>query len=319
VIPFEPQTPAVRDLLWAVAGPSLLKPSELFPELFLTAEQGGWFRDLDSDPRDLLHFLNERGMPAETKALGKYFEALWEFWIRSKHKAKVFYSGLKILNHPTPSVLGELDLLFSPGMMGAHIEHWELAVKYYLCTASSPEEADNTAHYYGMLLKDRLDKKLKLLSEKQLKICRDPQTLSLLRSLGLEVPVSRGIIRGRLFYPWNWQVPPVLPKEVNPLHLRGLWCRVSDLAAFAESVSSGHEERWLVLPRHQWIPPTQAHDSEALWLRKPFLEQFLDHPEYLSRRGRMLARLEKGSSTLWWETHRVIVVGDQWGPAGNTE
>ena len=113
--------------------------------------------------------------------------------------------------------IGELDLL-----VGAkQLEHWELAVKLYLCVG----DQDDPFHWIGPSLRDRLGIKRDHLRQQQLAHTKDPVIGAwLAERYGQPVRQIRAIIKGWGFYPYDdWSSGVKPPQFLNPMHLRGWW------------------------------------------------------------------------------------------------
>ena len=215
-------TSEVRDLAGVMDSPCLLAPlrpqilSDVDCQAQLDRCEGALLR-LDQDPRPLLEWLES--MPGSV-LLGRYFEALLGFWIRYLVGASRMEASFKILRER--QVIGELDFVFEPPGT-EKLLHWEAAVKFYLCTASTPEGGRRADAFLGTMTKDRLDKKLAKLFDQQLEMPHGPEGRKQLQAAGYEQsPESRLFMKGALFYPAerDWRHHPH-PPEVSPGHLRG--------------------------------------------------------------------------------------------------
>jgi hypothetical protein len=268
----------VRDLEWVIRSPSLLS-SALAVELPWTEK----FERLRKDSQPLRDFLNSR--PSSGR-LGNWFEALVGYALRESESEPIdWISGVAI--REASHTQGELDLIFRPQSQLLGFEHWELAVKFYLCIARSPCEAHRLESYVGQALLDRLDLKLSHLIEKQLPLARTAQARAHLESLGFRgEPVSRLFMKGRLFYPRSWNPSEVrLPEAISPAHERGWW-----MAWNAEEfLGWAGDARWVILPKKRWLGRVET-DVEPQSSRE--VAETLDEHFRTSRNAIQLARLQ---------------------------
>lgn len=249
------QHAAVRDLAWALASPPLLAPpaqrvgpgdrlrwlnSAWAGRAFRASEE--WLAALDRHPAPLLDALGRRGDPR----LGNYFEALLAFWLA--WPGNPLY---RLVRHNLPvrannRTLGELDFLVEDRQSG-ELQHWEVAVKFYLGVAPGGV----LANWIGPGLKDRLDLKVAHLLQHQLLLTRTPEGTGLLRHLGLPPPSPVCLLKGRLFYPPRADIAGWAPVAATPDHLRSWWMPQADFAtAYHDS-----DLHWLALPKAHWLTP----------------------------------------------------------------
>lgn len=233
-------TPAqMRDLTWLIQAPSLLSASKFQTQELLPTLPTA-FRSWESP---------------QTFKLGRYFESLVAQYIQQGLRADRFYSSV-VLNRGS-ATLGELDLVFTTPDQPNVTQHWEIAVKFYLCQISggSTELAD----FVGPQGRDRLDLKITKLVHHQLPLAQTPEAGQWFHSHSLpETVASSLLVKGTLFYPYagDWQTPQH-PEDISPSHSRGWW---------AETFPSERVEKdslWVVLPKLQWLSPV-APDAELV-------------------------------------------------------
>lgn len=248
------QHTAVRDLDWALSSPPLLTaPSREIRWLDSTwsrqvhAESRDWLAALDRDPSPLLAALATRRDPR----LGSYFEGLLAFWLAWPENPHYRLVGRNLAVREGRRTLGELDFLVQDRDSG-ELQHWEVAVKFYLGTA--PGGAHE--HWQGPGLKDRLDLKVRHLIAQQLRLGERPETRRLLRQTGLPDHPPRPVclLKGRLFYPPGASLADWAPRHAAPDHLHGWWMPWDTfLAHYADSPL-----RWQPLPREHWLTPVKG-------------------------------------------------------------
>ena len=231
----------LRHLYWVINSPSLL------------SQESAELKKVRGE--NLLKLLDQ-GFLLKLKSgrLGDYFEQLVVYWLKDQLKLEPLFSGVPIRT-PDQKTLGELDILFKNG---EQFEHWEVAVKFYMCIAPSPEEAKGLNEFVGQALKDRLDIKLDHLLRHQLPLAHSSLALDKLRSLGITEPFeSKIFMKGRLFYPLSWDWKHILgPSEVSTNHDRGWWISWNSHQGEHQLPSSNEKNiRWLLLPKHSWLRP----------------------------------------------------------------
>jgi hypothetical protein len=196
--------------------------------------------------------------------------------------------------------VGELDFVFE---RVGRVEHWEAAVKFYLCTAESGATV-GTQDFLGPMGKDRLDLKISKLFDHQLALPARPEARATLEAQGFLGPIrSRAIVKGALFYPVrsDWRAHPH-PTEVSPGHSRGWWSRGFDAGAFPA------DSRWVELPRLRWLSPFIGEGSPIT--HSGMRDYCRSHFE-MERRALMLARVRR-EGDLWVEIDRGVVVHSDW-------
>jgi hypothetical protein len=234
------------------------------------------------------------------------FEALLEAWFRFQYSPEVLLRNVRVPRTPRET-LGELDLVFAPGSDGAPADHWELSVKFYLCMAAAPEAAERESAFVGLMLRDRLDLKLRQLREKQVPLGQHPLALATLAERGVPAPRSRALVKGMLFYPVAWKQEAVqLPSSVHPGHRRGSWCLASELQEVEERFAPGASlAAWYPLPKERWLVSPQGVSPGALVSRR-------EVPSCLRAGAGMFSLLAQEKGGAFRELRRVVVVEESW-------
>ncbi|OTG83820.1 DUF1853 family protein [Acinetobacter sp. ANC 4648] len=249
---FEPwfayQHPIVRQLAFAIASPNIIRsiPNELdlkydfqlHPDHFWQDQFGHYqtrLLELDQNPQVLLDFLAR----LKSTRLGLRFEHLIWFWLCDEK-----YHHYRLLGHSIQIIagkntLGELDfLLFNK--QSQKIEHWEVALKFYLA------EADlSLKHWYGLNRSDTLSRKLHHFSHQQFQF-----------ESALEHRIEQRftILKGQLYLPRHPDLTPkIQPDWMNNSRRLGTW---------------GHQiqAEFYCLQRQEWICPHVIESSSpARW------------------------------------------------------
>ncbi len=188
--------PVVRDLAWALASPNLLQVSQQAPD-------NDWYRqlldeyqprlfELDAAP-ELLH-----AHCRTYRRLGLYFEALWHFFLLDHHRFQLLaYNWQQVVDGTT---LGAFDFIVWD-RASQRIEHWELAVKFYLIS----DPGAPYGHGCGINPRDKLRHKVEHMLHHQLRLSQHPTIRERLGQLKIMPQKTRMILKGRLYYPSGCQ------------------------------------------------------------------------------------------------------------------
>ena len=231
--------PHVRALAWLLDGPDLLDPASalwhgriatLGPLRRSTAE---WLAALQADPAPLDAALG----PRFYSRLGLYAEKLMAFYF--EQQGQLVAHGLQVRASRNDTV-GEFDFLLRSG---ATLLHWEFATKFYLLEGGLADPGLN--RLVGPNLADTLGAKMRKILEKQLALGEHPAAQSLLPQA---IDGAQALLRGWLFYA-DGAVQPLA--GIAPDHCHGFWCRL-------EQAADVRGERFVILPRLQWLAPFKA-------------------------------------------------------------
>ena len=299
------QTSAVRDLAWALEGPSLIDgaAAEILGRFVSDAELQAKLKKalprllaLDREPRVLEEFV---AVHRENNRLGNYFESLLAFSLENLLEARDLRFRIPIRD--ARRTLGELDFVFRDEASGEW-EHWEATVKFYLRTGS------DLASCYGIDPTDNLHLKLRRTLDHQLTLPGRPETQAILARYGVPLLRSRALMKGILFDP---KPDPLrapldlgpLPPPIAPGRARGWWARAGEV--WWETME--RESYWVVLPKYRWLSPIRTSSREELLKGETLIENLLLHfGEGTS--PQMLARMEHRNDA-WHEVERGLVVG----------
>ncbi|MCW7539096.1 DUF1853 family protein [Aquabacterium sp. A7-Y] len=302
---------ALADLAWLLLSPPLLAdgcfsaPVQAF-DADERAAITTWLDGLRTEPAPLLDFLQHAGAVAPPRLpLGRHAERLLEFFLRHGPTHRLVVANLPLRHAPgaLPGIdhttRGEIDFLLEDAR-GRPL-HWELAVKFFLCTAEG--ETARADDFVGPDRAETLPGKLDKLFGRQLKH-RPP------------VPWDQrgwqpaAYTRGWMFYRHD-RPPPCCPL-LSHAHLRGGWLEWQEL----DRLPAGHYER---VPRSRWMAAARLDADDPAPLPRQALAAHLEGlwaapPPPGARRwptAQLLARLEPDPQG-WHETGRWFVVPQGW-------
>lgn len=304
--------PAVRDLCWVMASPSLITASDAVSDddcLSIAGDGSDWLRQQDKQPASLQRWIDRH----RSARLGYYFEQLVAYWLCQRIAPGRVKSHVRVFRDKR--VLGEYDFLFR--RLGAeNIEHWETAVKFYL----RYRDVEGKFHWLGPNTNDTLDKKLSRLINHQLKLSDFPEARPVLRDAARELSQydgfpdieSKAFVKGYLFYPSteDWRQPASLHPAAAPGHLRGWWTRMNEL--FIPGGEPG--VRYRLLPRLCWLAPRSesADQDGTLLLDNARFHEVIENHFERAYRPILAAVLAQDSDGYWRERSRGFVVSSGW-------
>ena len=229
----------IADLNWCVTSPGVfcLNATEvIWPNDEWFATQPVCHGEVLPVPRHPHHF-----------RLGLQFEALIHHWIEHHPTYQTLTNNLQVFDDIR--TVGEFDLIVR--VSETRIEHWELAVKFFICGGDS----ETMSHWYGPNTSDRLDLKFNRMLDHQLALSHDPAGKETLEKLGFTPDAVRGFVKGRLFYPFQsfMDGTTLAPAAVNPAHEKGWWVKVDD-------VDQLEYERIALLQKEHWLAPITTND-----------------------------------------------------------
>ncbi|MEE9885708.1 DUF1853 family protein [Acinetobacter nosocomialis] len=240
--------PVVRQLAFTIASPNLLcqLPQSLsIRHSFQLHSDQTWKQhfqnylprlyQLDKTPEPLLQFMSR----LKSTRLGLRFENLLWFWLQEDQ-----YHSYQLLGHSIQKIegaktLGELDFLVL-NKETQQVEHWEVALKYYL-----GEGQLNLEQWIGLNREDTLSKKLYHFTDKQFQFSE---------ALDFKVQQRFAVLKGQLYLPLNSAQDQSIPDWVNSTRRLGFWGTVIPNSNFYR------------LERHEWLCPNkQASSNTAYW------------------------------------------------------
>ena len=238
--------PYVRQLAFCMASPNIISniPNDLILKHHFSLHSNTFWqhqfeqylprlKQLDQNPEPLFAFLNQ----LKSTRLGLRFEYLLWFWLLDHN-----YHFYQLLGHSIQKIdgaktLGELDFVLLNTQTN-QIEHWEVALKYYL------GESDlSLSHWYGLNRDDTLHKKLGYFTERQFQFDS---------SLGHCIEQRFAVMKGQLFIPERINLVH-LPSWINPQRRLGRW-------------GTQIKADYYRLQRYEWLCPHESPSSlEAIW------------------------------------------------------
>ncbi|MDS7943480.1 DUF1853 family protein [Acinetobacter sp. V110_1] len=240
--------PMVRQLAFTIASPNLLchlpqslaiqhnfqlHPDQIWEQHFQNYLPR--LKQLDETPEPLLQFMSR----LKSTRLGLRFENLLWFWLQEDQYHSYQLLGYSIQKIEGAKTLGELDFLVL-NKETQQVEHWEVALKYYL-----GEGQLNLEQWIGLNREDTLSKKLYHFTDKQFQFSE---------ALGFKVQQRFAVLKGQLYLPLNSAQDQSIPDWVNSTRRLGFWGTVIPNSNFYR------------LERHEWLCPNkQASSNTAYW------------------------------------------------------
>ncbi|MEC7988127.1 MAG: DUF1853 family protein [Myxococcota bacterium] len=285
-----------RDLAWLIASPSLLAPSRNLPvisseewwSMFLDAF--AWIQYEDQNPDSLARFIDT---PRQYK-LGLYAEDLMLYYLEQASPYTVLAHDLQIFQHKRS--IGAFDFIIKTPK--GTIEHWEMAIKYFLQYEPIPD----WSAFVGPGGRDTLRRKMDKILCRQILLGDTPEAKKQLHTLGIPHPQSKRVVSvGKLFGQWN--SPWSQAHSGDSQQPTGKWIFQKDLRALLVQKSSS---RWKILLHPKWLAPIIGIKSDSFLCSatlRSILETLTHHM--------MLAELHEGERG--WEEHtRWMVVPNHW-------
>lgn len=195
-------------------------------------------------------FIRDLAKPPPRFRLGIHFEKIFQEWLAVHPRYQTTAKNLQV--HDAGRTLGEFDLLVQ-GAGG--IEHWELAIKFYINQAHH----DEPRFWFGPDPTDTLATKLDRLNTHQLRLSDQPPAQALLNEMGITLAGRRSIMKGRLYHPWaQFQISHfAAPEIVNPHHLKGWWLKQQDIH---ELNHEREDTRLVYLDKSLWLSDVCPED-----------------------------------------------------------
>ena len=248
------QRPYVRDLAYVLACPNVLTEwldfaphqnthaiavhnASFWQSQFEAYEQRLTELDTTTDYQALTRYLLKRPSP---KRLGFHFEGLLSFWLedgfaRKLHPYETLANNVQLFNGKQTT--GELDLILHNHAENL-VEHWELAIKFFM--GSAPFAPEN---WVGINSNDNLQRKMTHMQTKQFRtVWVDTENHG-----QVKIDKRYGVIKGRFFLPidiTNFVYPSWLVPNF-PMHE---WCDKYDTSTLAtldiKALRAAHYIEW---------------------------------------------------------------------------
>jgi hypothetical protein len=202
-----------------------------------------------ADPGATIDELDEPPARAPALRLGRRAERLMAFFLRHGPTHRLVAANIP-LRDVSPrgdrTTIGEIDFLLHD--RAGQCWHWELAVKFFLCTATGAQAS--AADFIGPDRAETFDTKLRKMFDRQLRHRPPPPWDS-------EIWTPAACTRGRLFYRHGSPVPRT--PGLHPDHLQGRWIERERLAELPGS----DQPVWQPVPRNEWMCPRPPLASEG--------------------------------------------------------
>lgn len=285
-----------RDLAWLIQAPSLLATTENM-SVISSQEYVQWFdaaRDWLEEEDRLSFHLQGKVNSGRRHKLGLYAEDLVLHFFEAHPFYELLIHDLQIFIEKR--CIGAMDFVVRNKKTG-EIEHWEMAIKFYLQLEPSRDWSD----FVGPSGKDSMQRKLGKMLGKQLPLSLREETKNRLAELDIPAPTTRRILsKGMLFGQWNTEFQA--PEGTDPNQPLGTWIRRKDFVT--QFIFSG--KRWKIRRHPHWIAPYLTRDESELLGTEEVMEAPLERDRFL-----MISEMEPCVQG-WQEVHRWIVVIDDW-------
>jgi uncharacterized protein len=276
-------------LRWLLLSPPLVTvPSGATARLahFSLEEQAAiaqWLTTLEQAPAPLTAWMQTR---YEVR-IGRYAEQLLEFYLTHgpQHRLQAAHVPLRSVldggKNPVTLTHGELDFLLTDAA-GQYL-HWELAVKFFLCTAVG--DVATPADFIGPNGVETLAHKWHKLFARQL-------THTPPAPFDTQAWQPQAYTRGWMFYPWGHPLPHC--EALHADHGKGWW---TDWARMTELPDANY----VLLPRLHWLAPLTSLAQLSAQAQVLSREAMALHLQNLWLDGErttdalMVARLEEGA------------------------
>ena len=229
-----------NNIVWAVKSPPLISSKDnIWPE-------ANWFRDWE-----VKAFGSESLNP--NQKLGLYFENTLHEWIEKEPKLTLLAHNLIVTSKRR--TLGEFDLIVRNENS---IEHWEIAVKFFL----GIRNRKNIGHWIGPNPRDTLERKLDSLENRQIRLGDNPDARRILEQEDIKIDSRRIIFKGRLFHPYKMFKTSrfEFPEDINRSHEKGWWLRWEELDSHKELKNSSFK----LLDKREWLAQLKTIDTEEI-------------------------------------------------------
>jgi len=230
---FRLQNQVVRDLAWSLWGPALLIHRIPYNEVSETNNASfpldwPWLQQLDHQPQVLIDYLEQKN----TRLLGTYFEALWQFYCSYHPSFDLSICNLQV--NDTNRTVGEFDVLVTNNQ-GQNF-HIELTCKFYL------EWQDNlqTILWIGPNCGDRLDIKYDKTHNHQLPL--------------LKTELGQKVCAEQLF---NTDTVQQVAIWRGTAFDRSHWFQVDELESDSALTEWKHDNQvlWFIADKRFWLSP----------------------------------------------------------------
>ncbi|MFP6764292.1 MAG: DUF1853 family protein [Planctomycetaceae bacterium] len=286
----------IQDLEWTLTSPGLIATPEPVDNTAdsLTAET------LNPYHAELCSFLELQNSHRNDHRVGRYFEQLVLFYLQRIRRVDMVASGLQI--HEQGRTIGELDFVFRDE--SGQLQHWETAVKFYLCFPGSAEPGQNLI---GPDPRDNFSSKFNRLFNHQLPLSEKRFS---------EIAARHAFVKGQIFYHPELSPPPSPCSQLCANHLRGVWLFCHELNWLHRLTEMHGDVTAQVMEKPYWLSPRFVPDSPEPCPSQPPLtvrgiQDTLHRHFQKSSRPRLISLLARNTGQ-WYEVERVFVVSESW-------
>ena len=280
-----------RDLWWVASSPPLMGAIERLPQL--SESRRAELRDEVLPAVRLLETMSLEGalraIGAQGWRVGHYFESLVGYWLQQLRGWELIARDHLVRREKR--TLGAYDFIVRNAQ--DRVEHWEVAVKFYLRRGQQSEWRS----WVGPNQRDRLDKKVNRMRDHQLVLARREEGQAALSELGVSTIDQQVVLLKGAFFT-EWGTSPMGPVG-SMSEAEGRW---ADERALAELDHAFQGSCWLRREKPFWLAP----------LHRVALERELAGLPAKVERPEMWARLERSSSGSWDEVERWFLVPADW-------
>ncbi len=281
----------LRRIFWALEQPSFLNLPETVNYYRSEAhreEVHQTLLQLDQNQAAVNDFFENLGaMP-----MGRYFEQLIFFILDHDSEYEVLWQNKQIITDKGITI-GELDLVLKNSEQV--IEHWEIALKYYLQVKNSSDHR----WYIGPSRKDFLAKKMRKLYDHQLALGKHSQVIEAFGSIP-----SKLFLKGELYFPIGD------PERVFPESYQAKtrsYCSI----AFKDLKSLSAEGSYFkILYKPDWIGKYESKKALTL-LSFPQLKKALSAAFDQTFRPQLIAVIE-ANGPYFKEVNRYFILPQNW-------
>ena len=288
--------PAHRDLAYLLDAPCLLTTcgnfdavdTSVFQQWFTQYKH--WIYQESKQPDRLIDFVNT----LRQYKLGLYAEDLFLHFLHHQTEYELILHDQQIFQNK--QCIGAMDFIIRTP--SGEIEHWEMAIKYFLQRTPSTDWID----FVGPSHVDSMHRKLSKMVDRQLKLTQRIETQIFLKEQGIPIPsVTRVLSVGRLFGQYN--EPFLFPDGCDPNQPQGVWIRKMDF----KNTFLGTDTLWKIRSHPRWIGPYLTENPEELQTVSEVLDSPMAKDRYLMLS--QMVRVAKG----WQECVRWVMVINNWG------
>lgn len=237
------------------------------------------------------HFNSLGKMP-----MGKYFEQLLFFILERDERYEVVANNLPV--RKGKDTIGEIDLMLR-NVRTHQLEHWEIALKYYL----QSQPSDDHSVMLGPNAIDNLAKKMSKLTQHQLPLTTD---LSPFGISDTESVVDRLFIKGQFFYKLGYKDGcNIFPSAANPMHEKGWWCFLSSMDMIPDQ-----NLLWTTILKPDWIGIQTLESINNSFDFNELKDSLKQHFQQEIHSVLCVGMQEENG--LWKEVSRGFVVNNDW-------